>query len=178
MATTASGSVFLLLLLAAGDGRVISNRTSSTGLVSDGVHDHPNEIKPPQPAHLFHAGDDQVRQQQVRFFKSGTQKREDNWVISLFVVLHIGPFLHRLGFETDRFRTITPARERDHHEPCKGACQSRSLTAMHREYKDHARKNKEGRSRDFGGGERKGKLTQRVSVSGRFLEESSKIFFL
>ena len=43
MATTASGSVLLLLLLAAGasvDGRVISNRTSSTGLVSDGVHDH------------------------------------------------------------------------------------------------------------------------------------------
>lgn len=43
MATTASGSVILLLLLAAGaavDGRVISNRTSSTGLVSDGVHDH------------------------------------------------------------------------------------------------------------------------------------------
>ena len=63
--------------------------------------------------------------------KSGTRKREDNWVISLFVILHIGPFLHRLGFETDRFRTITPARERDHHKPCKGACQSRSLTAMH-----------------------------------------------
>ncbi|RVW42959.1 Sodium/calcium exchanger NCL [Vitis vinifera] len=43
MATTASGSVLLLLLIAAGaavDGRVISNRTSSTGLVSDGVHDH------------------------------------------------------------------------------------------------------------------------------------------
>lgn len=43
MATTAFGSVLLLLLLAAGaavDGRVISNRTSSTGLVSDGVHDH------------------------------------------------------------------------------------------------------------------------------------------
>ena len=47
------------------------------------------------------------------------------------MVLHIGPFLHRLGFETDRFRTITPAREGDHHKPCKGACQSRSLTAMH-----------------------------------------------
>ena len=47
MATTASGSVFLLLLLAASaavDGRVISNRTSSTGLVSDGVHDHRNGL--------------------------------------------------------------------------------------------------------------------------------------
>ena len=45
MATTASGSVLLLLLLAAGaavDGRVISNRTLSTDLVSDDVHDHRN----------------------------------------------------------------------------------------------------------------------------------------
>ena len=47
MATTASGSVFLLLLLAACaavDGRVIGNRTSSTSLVSDGIHDHRNGL--------------------------------------------------------------------------------------------------------------------------------------
>ena len=43
MATTAAGPVVILLLLAAGaavDGRFLSNRTSSAGLVSDGVHDH------------------------------------------------------------------------------------------------------------------------------------------
>lgn len=44
MATTAAGSVLLLLILVSGaavHGRFISNRTSSTGgLVSDGVHDH------------------------------------------------------------------------------------------------------------------------------------------
>ena len=50
------------------------------------------EIKPPQPAHHSDAGDDQVLEQQVRFFKSGTRKREDSWVISLFVVLHIVAF--------------------------------------------------------------------------------------
>ncbi|XP_034677112.1 RHOMBOID-like protein 8 [Vitis riparia] len=50
------------------------------------------EIKPPQPAHYSDAGDDQVLEQQVRFFKSGTRKREDSWVISLFVVLHIVAF--------------------------------------------------------------------------------------
>lgn len=45
MVTTVAASVVLLLLLAAGaavDGRVISNRNSSTSLVSDGVHDLPD----------------------------------------------------------------------------------------------------------------------------------------
>ena len=39
--------------------------------------------------------------------------------------------LQHLGFETDQLKTGTPARERDHHKPCKGVCQSRSLTATH-----------------------------------------------
>ncbi|KAF8411834.1 hypothetical protein HHK36_004393 [Tetracentron sinense] len=50
------------------------------------------EIKSQEPTASSDFADEFLREQRIRFFSSGFQRKENTWVISLFVVLHLVAF--------------------------------------------------------------------------------------